>query len=250
MPREIFIDERIEMRGTAKYTPNMDGHVMEKKRHSVDLFDRIALDTTNRWASYTTGATGATIAISEVQGGSCLLTTGTADEDTCHVAGAIIFTADYEASVEWRVKITDVSGTALFVGFSDAKSEGNGTLPLDYGTAGLDTFRSTASNAVGFVIDADHATSSIMCASCKANSDTTPVDTGIDWADGETKRLRVILDVDGNAIFLIDGDVVARIASAITDSTLLCPIVGAKTQANDGANTIYLYRYDAWQNEA
>ncbi len=249
MPNELFVAERIEMRGTAQNNPNMDGHWMTKKRHSYDLFDRLALDTTNLWASYTTGATSATIAISEVQGGSCLLTTGTVDEDTLHIASPIIYTANYEATVEWKIKISDVSGVAVFAGFNYAKYQANTYLPIDYGTAGANALRTTASDAVGFVIDADHATSSIMCASVINNADTTPVDTGIDWADGETKRLRVTLEDDGSAIFHIDGTSVAKIASAITDSDLLCAIVGVKTQADDGANTVYIYRFDAWQNE-
>ena len=246
MPQELFIAERIEMRGTAQFNPNMDGHWMEKKRHYFDLFDGIALDTTNRWNSYVTGATGATIAISEVQGGSVLLTTGTVDDDSLALAGAIILTADYEAVVEWKLTITDVSGTGVFVGFSDAKNEANGSLAIHYPG---DVLTTVATNAVGFVIDADHATSSIMVASVKADVATTPVDTGVDWADGETRRLRVELDVDGNAIFYIDGAVVARIASAVTDSTLLCATVQALTRANDGANTVRVRRYDAWQNE-
>ena len=248
MPRELFIDERIEMRGTGNRTHNMDGNWMEKRRHRFDCFDRIALDTTNQWASDTADSTAGSIAISEVQGGSCLMTSGTGDEDTIHLASPIIYSADYEATVEWKIKISDVSGCAVFAGFSDAKSE-DGYNPLDYGTGGADTFTSTADDAVGFVIDADHASSSIMCASCKATVDTTPVDTGLDWADNQTKRLRVSLNADGDATFYVDGESVGYIDSAITEDDLLCAIVSVKTQANDGANTVYVYRNDTWQNE-
>ena len=92
-----------------------------------------------------------------------------------------------------------------------------------------------------------------MCASVKAGTDTTPVDMAVDWADGEAKTLRVELDVDGNATFILDPGSVsekrAYIASAITDSTLLCATVQAITRANDGSNTVRVKAYDAWQDE-
>ena len=245
MPRRLSIDDYIEMRGDAGRSYNVLGPLFEKKRHDYDRFTGIALDTTNRWAVSVPG-TADTIAISEVQGGSALITTGTADDDSCMLASAIIYSGSKLAVVEFRITITDVSGTGLFVGFSDAKSESNNSIALHYPA---DSLTSVADDAAGFVIDADHATSSIMCASSAATVDTTPVDTGVDWADGETKTLRVAIDTDGAAVFILDGAVVAKIASSVTAATLLCATVQAITRANDSSNTVRVRSYDAWQDD-
>lgn len=245
MPSGIYIDRELRIRGAANKKAGILGNFMEKRRHDWDRFTGIALDTTNRWATSVPG-TSDTIAISEVQGGSALITTGTVDDDSCMLAGAIIYSDTKNAVVEFRVTITDVSGTGVFVGFSDAKSEANGSLAIHYPA---DSVTYVADNAVGFVIDADHATSSIMCASVNATAGTTPVDSGTDWADGEVKTLRVELNSDDSAVFYLDGVVVAKIASAIASGTLLCPTVQAITRANDSSNTVRVHSYDAWQDD-
>jgi hypothetical protein len=88
-----------------------------------------------------------------------------------------------------------------------------------------------------------------MCVSSAGGTDTTPVDSGVDWADGETKTLRVEVDSDGAALYILDGAVVAKIADSVTAATLLCPTVQAITRANDGANTVRVHSYDAWQDD-
>ena len=248
MPRQLLIDDHIEYRGEALHRSNVDGPQMETKRHDFDRFTGITLDTTNRWAASgdnQLAGTSDTIAISEVQGGSCLITTGTVDNDSCYMSSAIIYSAAKRAVVEWRIKIVDVSGVALFVGFTDAKYEANNSLAIHYPD---DVATYVAANCAGFVIDADHSTSSIMCASVKVTN-TTPVDSGVDWADNETKTLRVELDTAGKAVFYLGGVAVGAIASAITAATLLCATVQAMTRAGGGATTVYVLSYDAWQDD-
>jgi len=246
MPSNMILDRRLRFRGDAERDDNVRGPMKEEKRHNVYRFDGIALDVTNDWARSVPG-TSDTIAISEtVAGGSVLMTTGTADNDSCFLSSAITYLGDKNGEMEARITITDVTGTALFVGFSDANSESNGQIALQY-PAG--TFTSTATDAAGFVVDADHATSSIMCASSQASGgDTTPVDTGVDWADGETKTLRVKMLADDNAQFILDGDVVAQIPTSITSATLMCLTVQAMTRANDGSNTVRVHSIDTWQD--
>ena len=245
MPSRIVIDRSIELRGDALHESNILGPLHERKRHDSDRFTGIALDTTNRWATSVPG-TSDSIAISEVQGGSALITTGTADNDSCMLAGAIIYSADNLAVVEFRITITDVSGTGVYVGFSDAKSEANNSIAIHYPADSLTT---VASDAAGFVIDADHSSSLMMCAGVKANTDTTPVSSTITWTDGQTKNLRILLDADGGATYVVDGDVVSKIANSVTDSTLLCPTVQAITRAGDGSNTVRVHSFDAWQDD-
>lgn len=230
--------------GVSRHKANVAGSMLEKRVHFQDNFTQEVING-DVWTS-TVGGTSDTIAISETAGGSLLLTTGSTDNDASHLGGAIIWNAAKKASIEVRVTITDVSGTNLFVGFSDAKSEGAALTAISYPG---NTLTSTATNAVGFVIDADHATSSIMCEGVKANTDATSVDSGTDWADGETKTLRVELDTDGSAQFYLDGSGVGYVADAVTAATLLCVAVQAQTRAGDGANTVRIHRIDAWADE-
>lgn len=243
MPKNVRIDRDLEMRD--ERGANVRGPMMEEKRHRFDRFDGIALDTTNRWARTTDGS-GDSIAISETVGGSVLLTHGSSDNDSCMLSSAIIYNDTKEAIVEFRITITNVTGSGVFVGFSDAKSETNGQIALQYPA---NTFTSTATNAVGFVIDADHTSSLVMAASVKAGSDTTPVSTGVTWTDGQTKTLRVLLKSDDSAIFILDGTIVASIASAIASGTLMCATVQVITRAAEGVDTIRVHSFDSWQDD-
>lgn len=229
--------------GAGLHKQNVEGPLQEKMVHFHTHFLHDTLPTDD-WLA-TLNGTGETIAINVAQGGRCRISTGTVDDDSCMVSLSIIFSGTKKAVCEVRVTINDVSGTGLFVGFSDARSEVNGSLAIHYPA---DVLTTVATDAAGFVIDADHATSSIMCASVLNGTDTTPVDTGTDWADGETKVLRVELD-STTAIFYLDGVAKASIASSVTAATLLCFTIQAITRANDGANTIDIDRVDVWQDE-
>jgi hypothetical protein len=252
MPRKITIDGKapnggIQIIGDANHDSNLSGNLKEYKRHTAYLFDGLALDTTNDWA-VTNDGTGDSIAISEVQGGSCLITTGSVDDDSNKMATPIIYSGTKNAVFEAKIKISDVSGTALFVGFSDAKTEANNSIAIHYAS---DTLTSVATDAVGFVCDSDSATagaSMIMCEGVKNGTDETSVSTGTTWADGETKTLRVEL-VGDEATFYLDGVRLGYMDNALTATTLMCFTVQAMTRANDGSNTVYVYRVDIWQDE-
>src|SRR3972149_492552 len=126
-----WIDRILEFRNKT-HAANVAGEMQEKKRHQSDRFTGIAIDTTNDWAVEASLGTADTIAISEVQGGSVLMTTGSVDDDSEMIATPIIYSADKRAACEWRLTITDVSGTGLFVGFSDAKVEANNSIAIHY----------------------------------------------------------------------------------------------------------------------
>jgi hypothetical protein len=246
MSVNVGVTRELEFRaGQAVRTKNVRGPMKERLKHFKDDFMVDTLNT-NAWALSVPG-TSDTIAIAEVAGGGeALLTTGTADNDSSMLASPIIYRGTDASQFEVRLTIDDVSGCGVFVGFSDAKSESNNSVAIHYPG---DTLTTVASTAVGFVIDADHSSSSIMIESVDGDTDGTSVDVGVDWTDGEERDLRVVLDTDGNASFYIDGDSVGYVASAVTVSTLMCFTVQVITRANDGANTIQLRRVDIWTNE-
>ncbi|MFA4835551.1 MAG: hypothetical protein WC749_05745 [Dehalococcoidia bacterium] len=241
MSGTVRVEKEIEFKNLAEHKRNVLGPMQEDLIHFKDDFTNVTLDS-NVWATSVPG-TSDSIAIAEVAGGEVLITTGTVDDDSCMMATAIIFSAAKKAKCHARITIDDVSGTALFVGFSDAKSESNNSIAIHYHADALTT---VATDAAGFVIDADHSTSSIMLAGVKNGTDATAVDTEVDWADGETKELRVELDGDDNAIFYLDNAPVGRVADAVTTSTLLCFTIQAMTRANDGANTVQGHNVAFW----
>jgi hypothetical protein len=250
MSNIVKVQRRLDFRnGSASHGWNTEGQINSHNVVLQDYFTGISLDTTNTWTVGLPG-TSDTIAISQVAGGSVLMTTGTADNDSCNIGSAIIFSGNKRAYMEADITITDVSGTGVFVGFSDAAGESNNYMAIHYPADSLDT---VASDAAGFVIDADHASSSIMVASVKGNSDTTPVDLGVDWADGERRTLRVELVGDGTAaaFYMRDSDgttstpITGYLADSVTASTLLSVCVHAITRANDGSNTVRIHSIKA-----
>jgi hypothetical protein len=244
MSHVVKVGREIQFVNDAKHRANVVGDLLEKQNHFSDKFMVDTLST-DAWAVAVPG-TSDTIAISEVAGGELLITTGTADNDSCMISTPIIYSGSNYSAIEARILVTDVTGCGFFFGFTDAKSESNNSIAIHY--VG-DTLTTVATDAVGFVVDADHATSSIMLAAVKNNADQTPIDTGTDWADGEVRTLRVEVDSSGNAAFWIDGVAAGALATCVTAATKLCGSIQAITRANDGANTIRVRRVDAWADE-
>ena len=245
MTQNLRVSRNIEFLGDANQEANIVGNFKEVKKHFSDNFMGDTLDTFD-WA-ITEDGTADSIAISEVAGGSLLITTGTVDNDSCKIASAVIYSGTKNAVCEARVTITDVSGTGLFVGFTDAKTEANGAIALNYKD---DAYVTTADDAVGFVCDADSATlgaSSLLCCGTAATVDAAVVDTGITWADGETKTLRVAL-TGTTADFFVDGVQKGRVLLSNTAATLKCFSIQAITRAADGSNTVYVSYVDCWQD--
>lgn len=245
MPRQLLIDDHIEMRADALHRSNMDGPWQETKVHFKDEFTNGTLDT-NVWTSTAAGAAATNaINVGVHVGGVVRLLTSTTDNASQMISTSLIWEDDKYAVCEARINLADVSGTALFFGFTDATSETTPDMAIHYPD---DVLTTVATNAVGFVVDADHASSSIMCCGVNAGTDETPVDTGTDWADAEWHTLRIELDPDGNAIFWLDGVAKARLATAIASGTDLAVAVHAATRAADGANNVYADYVEAWQN--
>lgn len=207
--------------------------MLTKRMCSVDWFDQTALDTTN---DYTVTLDGTSDACALVAGGNngLLMTSGTGDNEVSFCGTALIFDISNSPAIETKLQITDVSGTAVFFGFSDANTETSPAFTIDYADG---TLAAAATDAVGFVIDADKGTSSIYVASIATGGAVTATDTGLDWADLATKTLRIELDTSGNATFYVDGVAVGYTAAAVTDVPL-CAVYNWGTRADDGSNTV------------
>jgi hypothetical protein len=250
MPRKIAITGQspysgYQVDGAANTGDNFSGNFSTERMCSVDWFDQTALDTTNDYTQTLDGTNdlGALTAGGE-HGfkGTC----GDTDNEVSFLATGLIFDITQEPEIEAKIEITNVSGTFVYFGFSDATSEATPIATID---ADSGTLTAGATDAAGFVIDADLGTSSIYAASVNTGAAVQSGDSGVDWGDGEARVLRVKLDSSGNAFFYIDGALMAngRIASAVADVPL-CAILNYGQRAAEANTTVYMRYLKKWQN--
>lgn len=239
MSKKVRITGKLQfVSGTdAEQGPNVEGDFSPERMTSVDWYDQTALDVTNDYTQ-TLGGTSDAGALDAGGKPGFKGTTGTGDNEISFLATALIFDITQAPAIETKLEITDVSGTIVFWGFSDATSETTPAATID---ADSGTITAAATDAVGFLIDADLGGSSLYCVAVNNGGTPQSVDTGIDWADAEKRVLKIALDSSGNARFYADGVQVGYIASAVADVPL-CEIKNYGTRANDGANTVY-WRY-------
>lgn len=242
MSQRVSVDRTLVFKAQADIDQNIEGDMMPIRQNSIDWFDGDTLDTND----YTVTVGGTSDAIALGQGGEIgvKFTTGTADNDICFLATGLIFDITQSPSIETKLELTNVSGTVAFFGFSDAVNETTpaGTIDADSGTV-----TAVATDAVGFLCDADLGSSSLYCVSVNNGGTAQSLDTGIDWADTQGKRLRVKLDTSGNAYFYVDGVQEGYLALAVADVPL-CAIYNAGTRANEGAMTVEARYLAKWQD--
>jgi len=250
--QELRVGRELDFVGRAEFNPNIKGNVSTERYCSVDWFDQATLDlatatnTFNKNYVLTLGGTSDDGALQAAGHIGFDGTTGTGDNEISFLSTALIFDITQEPEIEMRIKIADVSGTFVYFGFSDATSESTPAATID-ADGGL---TNAATDAAGFVIDADLGSSSIYCASVKTQSaagTVQSVDTGLDYSDNATKNLRVKLDSSGNASFYVDGVGKGYIASAVADVPL-CAILNYGTRNDGGSVHIYARYLKKWQD--
>ena len=246
MGQDVKASRRLKFIGDAKHYANVEGPMQMKKVHFIDHFTDDTLSTDKWLVTVTNG----TIAVNHATyaGGMALITTDTTDNEASFLGGATCWEDDLNAIVEIRLLITDVSGVAVYAGFSDAALETTPNMPIDYADG---TLAAAAANAVGFIVDADdsvNGVSSIVCVGVNATVLETAIDTEVDWADTKWHTLRVELNADGDATFFLDGDRKGFMTTAVTSGTKLCAIV-AVANRDTGADTVYVDRIECWQDE-
>ncbi len=241
MSQQVVVDKTLVFKGDAAQAPNIEGDMLPERMTSIDWYDQTAIDLTNDYTS-TLGGTNDAVALTAGGTNGVTLTTGTGDNEVSFLATGLIFDITQAPAIATKLELTDVSGTFAYWGFSDATSEATPIATID---ADGGTLTAGATNAVGFVIDADLDSSSIYCASVNAGGAVQSVDSGLAYTNGQTKILKIAVDTSGNARFFVDGVQVGYIALAVADVPL-CEIKNYGTRDNDGANTViarYLAKY-------
>jgi hypothetical protein len=245
MSNNVYIDHTLEFKANAAQDDNIKGNPSTERMCSVDWYDGVALDTTNDYTQ-TLGGTSDAGALCAGGEHGFLGTTGTGDNEISFLATGLIFDITQEPEIETKLEITDVSGTVVFWGFSDATSETTPAATID---ADSGTVTAVATDAVGFLIDADLSTSALYCVSVNngGTAQSLAASPAVAWANGESRRLRIKLDSSGNANFYVNGVGVGYLALAVADVPL-CEIKNYGTRDNDGSNTVYFRYLKKWQD--
>ena len=229
MPNQVKVFDEIQILGDAKKRANVTGPMFSDQPSFFTHFLEHTLDETLLWSVSENGASD-DISINVAEGGHCRLTSGTSDNDASQLYTTAIWTGDKNAICEARIRINDVSQTALFFGFSDDSVTSDEELAIHY-EDGVEV--KDATNGVGFVIDADettYANSSILVAGVAAGVIDTVVDSEVNWTDGAWHILRVELRSAANtpeeatncsAALYLDGKSVGYLDDAAVSSSAL-----------------------------
>ena len=247
--QNLDISKWIRLRGLAKHGQNLKGPFQPEMVHFHDHFTDDTL-CTDKWLATSAWASAA-IAVEHATypGGQCRITTGTADATVEQLSTPLCWEDDQNCICEARILSADVSGVAIFFGFSDATAETSPAMPIDYDGGVLATV--SGRDAVGFICDADdtvNGVSSIVAVGANAGTLETAIDSAVDWADADWHILRVELNPDGDATFYLDGERIGFMTTAITSGTHMC-ITVAVANREAGQNYVYIDRVDGWQNE-
>jgi hypothetical protein len=203
-----------------------------------------AVLATNEWSWAVINSS--TVSQAGVTDGAALITTGAADDDDQDLASGLVWTASHACGVEIRFSATDVTAAAFCLGFSDAVTETGDAIAIDFTANAL---RTNATNAVCFVLDPDYTTAPthVYLTSVKADTDGTPVDTGIVPVAATYYIYRLQFDTAGNVTAYINGVQVGSLSAAITTTTPLCAYVGCMNREG-AANTWKVDYIHTWQN--
>lgn len=233
MSQQVNVQKNLVFSSGANNKANVTGDMLPVRMQAIDWFNGIVLNATNDY-TVTVGGTSDAAAVTLGGANGLKMTTGTGDNEVMFVATGLMFDATSNPVIETKVTLADVSGTSLFFGFSDADTETTPASTIDYADG---TLVAAATDAVGFVCDADKSSSLLYFASIATGGSVAGVSTGITWTDGQTKSLRVRINSDLSADGFVDGVQVAHVAGAVTDVPF-CAIFNAGTRANDGANIV------------
>ena len=143
---------------------------------------------------------------------------------------------------EARVKISQITTIAVFVGFTD--QTGALEMPIQ-SAASANTLTTNATDAVGFMFDTSMTDDNIWLVGVANNTDATHQDTALAFVADTYKVLRIELSTAGVATFYIDGTAVGTaMTGAVTATVALTPVIAGFNRTTTGTPTItadYVY---------
>lgn len=241
MSQQVKCSRSLQFVGDADEYYNIEGNPSHKKMVIEEYW---LDDTTSALWTETLGGTNDDIAPTAGGVPGLTLLSGDTDDEVSFLGTALIFDISNNPVIECKVRITDISQTSFYFGFSDANTETTPASTIDYAGG---TLAAAATDAAGFVSDADKGSSLFYAAHIKTGGSVAAASATILPTDSTSNILRVKADSSGNVTWYING--VARYykATALTDVPL-CAIFNFGTRDNGGGDAVYAYYFKAWQD--
>lgn len=182
--------------------------------------------------------------IQTLANGVVRLTTGDDAAATMAVNGvqldsALNWNAGREAIYETSLTLgPGTAGHVVFVGLTDQVA----ALEMPFTLGASDVLTSNASNASGLLFDTAADTDTWHCVGVKADVDATKINSGSAPVAGTYQRFKIMLLTNGAARFYLDGVLIGTMLNAVTNTTLLTPVVAAfsRTTASRTIDVDYL----------
>lgn len=193
---------------------------------------------------------GSMSSIATEPGGVIRCTSDTADNDNHAVYTEAKFKpSDGGISMEVRVKLIDITLSALFVGFSETMSKASPVMPLEFASASM--AYNGSGGIVGIVWDKDHTTpawragagdAGVVSGDADANG-TTEASVGLGLSPAVNDRwdvIRVEIDVNGDgSVWLAQDDggfkLIKKIVGAVTAGDLFHGVVMTEARTSAAA---------------
>jgi len=221
--------------------------------HPVIKFDDflgLATDSTNDWVEVDDSGTSAAGDIIAGVNGIYQIDTGTDADKFRVLSSPLTFEAAKACGCEVRLSTATADAAIMAVwGFTDATSEGTGTIAFTDGSLVAGTVDSVADDAVMFGVRAE-TSDSIYALSVLADGTPQSTDTGTDIAIDTYHIYRIQLDTAGNARYYIDGALVAEHLLAVTTTDDLCFSIQAVITAGSTANFLNIDYVKIWQERS
>ena len=207
-----------------------------------DVFDDfLGAAVSNFWNSRTGSDGSCAVAIHVANNGTVRLTTGAGSTHTMAVNGAQIvgavnnLVADGALRMETRLgNLSAATSQSICFGLVDSSAL---SAPFTL-TAG--TVTANATNGACFLQDAAGTNTALNCVSVNAGGtpQVTALTNIVNVTSGKENIYRVEIDAAGNALFFIDGTLVASQLLAVATTALLAPSVGMFSEATSGSQTL------------
>ena len=207
----------------------------------IKIFDDFVGDTFDTFLWTVNVDAGCTGDVSEAHNGMFRFTMDGTNGDIGNIFGAESWRAGAAGAgpliMEARVRTSSLS-TGLYIGWTDDNDTDEIPINLDTGT-----LTTTASDAVGFTYDSQEDAHLYMT-SVKADVDgaQTAVDGRFDPVASTFLTLKVVLNVDGDALFFVNGKQVGSREACVTTTVNLAPCVATLTSGTaTNVDVDYIY---------
>lgn len=208
--------------GTQAFSTTITNGWRSRKGSDAQCVDWTVTDSAiNGTAVATIGDTTASMAVSGVQ-----------------LDGGLIWKANQgEVAFETRVKMSQITTIAVFVGFTDQVAALE--MPI-HAAASADTITTNATDGVGFFFDTSMTTDNWWASGVANDVDATHQNLGVAPVADTWETLRVELTTAGAARFYRNGKQIGSLMSgAVTATVALTPVIAGFNRNTSGTPTLH-----------